>query len=186
MRISKTLRADQENIQRFLTVLSGASLEVRSNKRAKASFFLRAHEFIIEYINEGFFKKEAPLIKVLEDGGFPPNQGPIGAMNSDYKKSDELSETLLNSVKQWQAEDDNRSRLEVGWAASEYASTLRQHMDRLKTLIFPLIEQTIPMEEEDSISDAINNVTFEGKLKNGAEQFVKLIQELEEELTDWK
>jgi hemerythrin-like domain-containing protein len=186
MRISKTLRSDQENIKRFLTVLSGAAIEVRANKRAKASFFLRAHEFMEEYIHNGVFKKEGPLIKVLEDGGFDLTEGPIGALTSDYKKCDELSKLLLNAVNQWQLEDDARNRLEVGWAASEYASTLRQHLERLKSLIFPLIEQTIPMEEEDAVSEAINNVVLEGNLKNGVEKYIKLIEELEEELADLK
>ncbi len=185
MRISKSLRADQDNIRRLVTALSGASIEVRSNKRAKPKFFIIAHEFIVNYIDEGFFKKEEILIKVLEDGGFPLDKGPIGSMLADQQKSHEVSEALLNNVKQWESGEEG-VRIEVGWASSEYSSTLRQHLDRLKSLIFPLLEQTISIEEEDKISDAINSIVFEGKLKDGAEKYVKMLEELEDELSDWK
>ncbi len=185
MRISKNLLADQENIKRLITILSGASIEVRSNKRAKPKFFILAHEFIVDYIDEGFFKKEELLIKILEDGGFPPTQGPIGAMTADQQKSREVSATLLNAAKQWESGDEG-VRMEVGWASSEYASTLRQHLERLKSLIFPLIEQTISFEDEDKVSEGINSIVFEGKLKDGPERYVKMLKELEEEFSDWK
>jgi hemerythrin-like domain-containing protein len=74
----------------------------------------------------------------------------------------------------------------VGWAASEYTSTLRQHLDRLKNLIFPLLEQTISEEDEHRIAEGIANVVLEGTTKNEAEKYVKIIETLEEELSDWK
>jgi hemerythrin-like domain-containing protein len=185
MRIPKNLQTDQDHITRFLTVLGGASVEVRNNKRAKAKFFISAYEFMKDYIDEGFFKKEEILIKILEDGGFPPTQGPVGAMRSDQKKSRDVSETLLETANAWQAGDAG-VRGEVGWAANEYTSTMRQHMERLKTLIYPLIEQTIPMEGEEKVSEEIRGIVFEGGLKDGVAKYVKLIEELEEEFNDWK
>ncbi len=177
MRIPKNLQTDQDHITRFLTVLGGASVEVRNNKRAKARLFIRAYEFMKDYIDEGFFKKEEILIKILEDGGFPPNQGPIGAMRSDQKKSREVAETLIETANAWEAGDAG-IRSEVGWASSEYTSTMRQHMERLKTLIYPLIEQTIPMEGEEKVSEEIRSIVFDGGLMDGVAKYVKLIEEL--------
>jgi hemerythrin-like domain-containing protein len=185
MRITKNLRADQDLIKRFLTVLGAASVEVRDNKRAKPGFFLLSHKFINEYIIDGFFKKEEVIIKVLEEGGFPPNQGPIGSMRSDQEKSKAAWESLLNTTQVWQSGDES-IRTEVGWASSEYTASMRQHLERLKSLIFPLIEQTISMEAEDKVSEEINNIVFEGGLKDGEEKYVKMVTELEEEFSDWK
>lgn len=185
MRIPKNLQTDQDHINRFLTVLGGASVEVRNNKRAKAKLFIDAYEFMKDYIDEGFFRKEEVLIKILEDGGFPPTQGPVGAMRSDQSKSREVAEALISAANTWQA-GDTSFRSEVGWASSEYTSTLRQHMERLKTLIYPLIEQTIPMEGEEKVTEEIRSIVFEGGLKDGVAKYVKLIEELEEEFNDWK
>jgi len=185
MRISRILRTEQENIKRLITVLGSASVEVRSNKRAKPDFFILANDFITEYVNEGFFKKEELVMKVLEDGGFPSDKGPIAAMKADQQRSREAGETLFNTAKQWKAGEDG-VRLELGWATSEYASSVRQHLDRLKTLIFPLIEQTISVEEEDQVADAINNLVLEGKIKGGDDKYVKMLVELEDEFSDWK
>jgi hemerythrin-like domain-containing protein len=65
-------------------------------------------------------------------------------------------------------------------------SAVRQHLDRLKTLIFPLIEQTISMEEEDRVADAINDLVLEGKIQGGPDRYVKILQELEDEFSDWQ
>ncbi len=185
MRIPRNLQTDQDHITRFLTVLGGASVEVRNNKRAKPKLFMDAHEFIRDYIDEGFFKKEEILIRILEEGGFPPNQGPIGALRSDQKKSREVAEAMIEAASAWQA-GDVAVRSEVGWASSEYTSTMRQHLERLKTLIYPLIEQTLPMEAEEKVSTEIKSIVFEGGLKDGVEKYVQLIKELEEEFNDWK
>jgi hemerythrin-like domain-containing protein len=185
MRVPRNLQTDQDHINRFLAVLGGASIEVRTNKRAKPKFFIRAHEFIKDYINEGFFRKEEVLIKILEEGGFPTDQGPIASMRNDHRKSAELAETMFSAASVWQ-EGDQSVRSEVGWSSHEYSSILRQHMEFLKSRIYPLIEQTLPMEAEEKVTEEIRGITFEGGLKDGVEKYVKLIHELEEEYADWK
>ena len=185
MRISKNLRPDQENILRFITVLGGGSVILSTNKHARPSFFISAHSFIKDYIEGGFFKKEELLIKVLEEGGFPTESGPIGSILGDQKKSRDAAELMINAAKQWQAGDEV-ARSEVGWATSQYTSAIREHLERLKNLIFPLIEQTISIDDEHKLSDEINKIVFEGGLKDGTEKYVKLIVALEDELSDWR
>lgn len=185
MRISKNLRADQENIRRFLAVLGGASVELGRSKRAKPGFFILAHDYISGYIDQGFFRKEELLIKALVDGGFPSNEGPVFLLRTDQKKSRDAAALLINASKQWQAGSEGE-RIQVSWAASEYTSAMRQHLDRLKNLIFPLLEQNISEEDEQRIADGINKVNFEGDPKSGAEKYQKIIESLEDELSEWK
>lgn len=185
MRLTKALRADQENIVRFLTALGGGSVALSNSKLPRPEFFILAHGFIKEYIEEGFFKKEELLVKVLVEGGFPPDSGPIGTIRNDQKKSHDAAESMLKAAKQWQAGEE-AARSETGWATSEFTSTLRQHLERLKSLFIPLIEQTISVDEEHAVSDTLNSMMFEGGLKDGAGKYIKLTEELEERLSDWK
>jgi len=185
MRFTKNLRADQELILRFLDAFGKASMILGSSKLARPGFFIFAHTFIHEYIEESFFKKEDLLIKALEDSGFPGDEGPIGSIRAEQKKSYEAAELLLNAAKAWQAGDEE-ARIEVGWASSEYSSILRLQMDRLKNLIFPLLEQNLNSEDEHKIAEGFNNVVFEGTLKNDPDKYLKLVETLEEELSDWK
>ena len=185
MRTTKYLRADQETITRFLTVLGSGSVLLSTSKRARPVFFITAHGFIKEFIEEGFFQKEELLIKALEEGGFPSDEGPIAAMRSDQTKSHAAAETMLNSARQWQSGDEI-SRSEMGWATSDYTATLRQHLERLKNLIFPLLEQTISIEEEHILSDDMSKIVFKGSFEDGSEKYAKLIEKLEEELGDWR
>lgn len=186
MRISKNLRKDQETILRFLDVFGGGSIALgASNKNARPGFFIFAGTFIHEYIEEGFFKKEELLMKALEECGFPAHDGPVGTMRDEQKRSREASELLQKAAKAWQAGDE-RARVDVGWAASEYSSTLRQHLDRLKNLIFPLLEQNIAAADEQRIAEGLNNIVFESSMKDEPEKYTKLIETLDEELSDWK
>jgi hemerythrin-like domain-containing protein len=185
MRITKFLRADQDAITHFLAVLGSGSVMLSTSKRARPVFFITAHSFIKEFIEEGFFQKEELLIKALEEGGFPADDGPIAAIKSDQKKSHEAAGTMLSAANHWLSGDDV-ARSDVGWAASEYTDAVRRHLERLKNLIFPLIEQTISVEEEHQVSEEMSNIVFEGGLKEGSEKYIKLIEKLEEELGDWK
>jgi hemerythrin-like domain-containing protein len=185
MRITKCLRADQETIKRFLDALGGGSIVLSQNKLARPKFFISAHSFIHDFIEQGFFKKEEFLVKTLDDAGFPAEGGAIGSIRTDQKKSREAAELLINAATQWQAGDE-AARAEVGWATSEYTTAIREHLERLKNLIFPLLEQTISIDDEHKLSEEINQIVFEGGLKDGAEKYIKLIEALEEELSDWR
>ena len=185
MRITKNFNEDQEVIIRFLDALGGGSAILSSSKRASPGFFIFAHTFMKEYIDESFFKKEELLVKALEDNGFPLDDGPIHAMHTEQTKSRNAAEHLLSASKGWQAGDED-ARAEVGWATSEYTSTLRQHLDRLKNLIFPLLEQNMSPEDEHKIAEGLNTIAFETNMKGDADKYIKLIENLEEELSDWK
>ena len=185
MRIEKSYRSDQEIILRFLDVLGGGSAILSGNKRARPGFFVFAHTFIREFIEESFFNKEKLLIDALENNGFPVDEGPVGAMLAEQSKARDAAQHMLNAAKGWQ-DGDEEARGEVGWATSEFTSTLRQHIDRLKTLIFPLLEQNITPEDEHRISEGLNKITFVNSSKGDADKYTKLIESLEDELSDWK
>jgi hemerythrin-like domain-containing protein len=142
-------------------------------------FFLFAHTFIHEYIEENFFKKEDFLLRALED------EGAVGAMYAEQKKSCEAADVLLNAAKAWQAGEED-AKIDVRWASSEYSSTLRKHMDRLKNLVFPLLEQNLTPETEHKIAEGFNNIVFEGTMKNSSEKYIGLVGTMEEELRHWK
>lgn len=185
MRIARKLNKDLEMIKRFVAVLGGGMIELSSNKFARPGFFILAHTFISEYIEGGFFKKEEVLINALEELGFPPNDGAIGFMRSEQKKSREAAEQMIGAAKQWQAGDE-KARVELSWATSEYTSASRQHLNRLKTLVFPLLEQNLTIEDEHKIAQSFNTLLFEDDPQNTPDKYEKLIETLEEELLDWR
>lgn len=185
MRIEKSFRADREVILQFLDVLGGGAAILSGSKKARPGFFIFAHTFIQEFVDEGFFEKEKLLIEALENNGFPVDGGPVGAMLAEQVKSRDAAQHMLNAAKGWQ-EGDEGARGEVGWATSEYTSTLRGHLERLKNLIFPLLEQNTSPEDEHRISEGLNKIAFENTLKGEADKYTKLIESLEDELSDWK
>ncbi|HXD10837.1 MAG TPA: hemerythrin domain-containing protein [Anaerolineales bacterium] len=185
MRITKYLRTDQETIIRFLDMLGVAASMLSGNKRARPGFFIVSHAFMHEYIEESFFKKEDLLFKALEDSGFPTDEGPIVAMRAEQAKCAESSEHMGNAARGWQSGDEE-ARGEVGWAASEYTLTFRQHLDRLNNRIYPLLEQNMSEEDEHKISEGLNKIAFEVSMKDETDKYSKLVDSLQEELSDWR
>lgn len=185
MRIEKSFRSDQEVILKFLDVLGGGSAVLSGNKKARPGFFIFAHTFIEEFIEGSFFHKEELLVEALANNGFPVDEGPVGAMRAEQTKARDAAQHMLSAAKGWQ-EGDEEARGEVGWATSEYTSTLRQHLDRLKNLILPLLEQNITPEDEHKISEGLNKIAFENSTKGEADKYTKLIESLDDELSDWK
>ena len=186
MRVSKILRKDQEIILRFLDAFGGGAAALGAgNKYARADFFVLGSAFMQEYVTPVFFRKEEMLMKALEDSGFPTNSGAIGSVKNDQEKCKESADLLAKAAKAWQ-DGDADARLEVGWTSSEYTTTLRQNLDRLKNLVFPLIEQNIPPEDEQRILEDLGKVTSNGNVQADGDKFIEMIESLEEELSDWK
>jgi hemerythrin-like domain-containing protein len=185
MRIEKSFRSDQEVILRFVDALGRGSAVLSGNKKARPGFFIIAHTFIQEFVEESFFKKVELLVKALEDNGFPADDGPVGSIRAEQAKSRDAALHMLNASKGWQAGDEE-ARVEVGWAASEYTSTMRQHLDRLKNRIFPLLDQNISPEDEHRISEGLNTIAFENSMRGDADKYARLIESLEDELSEWK
>lgn len=182
MRIRKNLQGEQENIQRFLAVLGNGLVALSGKKQVRPHFFILAHGFIREYIEDVFFKKENLMIKALEEHGFPTDEGPVGLLRTDQIKSREAAEVLLKAANHWEAGDE-QARGDVIWATSEYTSAFRLHFDRLKNLVFPLLEQTVSIDDEHKISEGMSNAVAEATAD--PRKFIKQVEKLEEELSDW-
>jgi len=185
MRIIKILREDQELAARFLAVLGRGLAIAGQGKSARPGFFIFANSFIREYLEEVYFKKEKVLLNALEDCGFPPDDGPIGAMNADQQKSREISRTLFDAAKQWQGGDEE-GRADVIWATSEYTGLLHRHFNMLKNLIHPLLEQSLSPEGEEKAAEALNRLAFEDDTPETLDKYVKMVETLEEEVGNWK
>lgn len=180
MRITRSLNTDYETTTRFISVLGSGMLELNGNKFARPEFFVLAHNFVSQYIEGRFFKKEELLINVLQDIGFSPDASPISSLRDEQKKSHETAEQFVEAARQWQSGDE-MARKNVGWVVSEYTSTMRQHLQRIKTLVIPLVEQNLSPEEEHNITEEFNAIVFE--VENDPETIIK---KLEDELSDWR
>lgn len=185
MRFTKNLRTDMDFILRFADTLGSGTALVSSSRTPHSGFFIFAHQFIDGFIHAQFFKKEELLIAALADSGFPADDGPIGSLRAEQQKCREAADHLLKASREWQA-GEHRASADVGWASSEYTSTLRRHLDRLKNLIFPLLEQNLSEDDEYKILEGLNNIAFENGMDGDPDKFAKVIDALDEELSEWK
>ncbi len=185
MRIIKILRTDQDLVDRFLEVFASGLAVAGQSRAARPGFFVFAANFIHEYLETTYFKKEEVLLKALEDYGFPPGEGPVGTMHDGYQKSLEISKKLSEAARDW-LNGDEASRIEVIWAASEYTGVMHRHMELLKNLIHPLIEQSLTLEDEQKAAVHLNVIAFEDTSADSLDKYVKMVKTLEDEVSEWK
>ncbi len=185
MRIIKILNTDQEPVHRFLAVFGNGLVVAGHSRSARPGFFVFSCNFIHQYLEPVYFKQEEILLNALEDCGFSHNEGPLGTMYTQQKKSCEISKVLFDAAKQWQSGDET-GRAEVIYAASEYTGIMHQHFDLLKNLIQPLLEQSLTPEGEEKAAEALNRLAFDGTTPESIDKYVKIIEMLEEEVGEWK
>ncbi|HTP01737.1 MAG TPA: hemerythrin domain-containing protein [Anaerolineales bacterium] len=185
MRVTRILNEEQEFISRFLAVLGRGIVVASHSKTGKPGFFLYASNFIHEYLEPNYLSKEEVLLKALEDAGFPTDEGPVGRMRSDHAKSREAAGMLSEASRAWQGGDEG-GRADAIWASSEYTDLMRNHFERLKNLVFPLLEQTVTPEGEQRIAEALNRIEFSTHEAGAPDKYLKIVQMLEEEVKDWE
>ncbi len=185
MKATKILRNDQEMIDRFLAAFGLGATYAAQNKPVKPGFFIYAINFIKGYIQGSYFKKEEALLKSLEENGLEADHGPLATMFNEIKRSRELSDEIINAARAWQAGDMN-GRTDVVWATSSYTSMLRQHLDRSRSMIFPLADQLISPDDEYKIAEAFNHIVFEGDEIQLPDHYEKIIKALEDDADEWK
>ena len=56
----------------------------------------------------------------------------------------------------------------------------------MRNLIVPLLEQTFTLEEDQQIAEKHNDMVFEHLPKDNPNKYIKVIERLEEQLSDWK
>jgi len=185
MKATKILRNEQELIDRFLAVFGQGAVSAAQNKPVQPGFFIYASSFIKEFIEADYFKKEDVLLKALEENGVASDSGPLQHMFREVTQSQEMSADIMNAAHQWQAGDvDGRNA--IVWTTSSYTSTLRQHIDRCRTIIFPLAEQVIPPDDQFKLAEAFNQLEFEVEEKKPIEHYEKIVKALQDEADDWK
>jgi hemerythrin-like domain-containing protein len=185
MRVTKILHSDQELVARFLAVLGKGLVIASRSKTARPGFFVVAAQFMREYLEPAYLRKEDVLLKALEEGGFPADSGPVGTMRAEHAKSRETSLVLSEAAAAWKAGDEH-GRAESVWATSEYTGLMHRHFERLRTLINPLLDQTVTEEGELKIAEELNRIQFAGRADQSLEKYVRIVQMMEEEVGDWE
>lgn len=185
VRATKILNTEQELVMHFLAVLGKGMVVAGYSKAARPGFFVYASNFIRDFLEPEYLRKEEVLLQALEDAGFPADEGPVGGMRRDHKKSQEISVILHEAARLWQGGDEG-GRAEVVWATSEYTGLMRRHFEQLRNLIHPLLDQTVTIEGEQKIAAALNRIEFADRERASPEKYAKIVELLEDEVNDWE
>ncbi len=177
MKATTHLRTEQLLVDQFLTAFHQGSINLTRNLPIEPEFFIYACTFIQACIEQNYFRQETLLLQALLEGGLSPESGPLTHMFSEINQLREISTEIMAAAQSWQT-GNKESRNEIVWDASSYTSLLRQHLERARTIIFPLADQMLSPETQETLAE-----TFQPA---NPEEFILLVATLEKAVKQGK
>jgi hemerythrin-like domain-containing protein len=166
MKPTEVLMEEHRVIERVLIALEKAASRLSRGEEVYLRFFSGTSALIYGFADSYHYKKEEKVLyEALFKNGFPRETGPVAVMIAEHEEGRRLGQRLRQATERFQG-GDVKVRDQVVLSAWGYVSLLRRHMEKEDRLVFPMVEQVIPVDKQDWIVEAFDR--FE-RDENGVE-----------------
>jgi hemerythrin-like domain-containing protein len=181
MKATDILMEEHTVIERVLTVLDTAALQLEQGRTVRPGFFIDAADFIKGFADGCHHKKEeGVLFTALIANGMPSQGGPIGVMLAEHAQG-RIYTRAMREAAQKLADGDPSARGDIVRNARGYVELLHQHIAKENGILFPMANQVIPASEQDKVAQDFEHVEHEETGAGVHEKYLALAQELEAE-----
>lgn len=136
-------------IMQALNIMQEISERLQRNEPVDRADIAELLGFLSEFADRCHHGKEEDLlIPGILKAGLLDNNGPIKAILSEHHQGREYISRMRKSI-----EGDTIDEEGFLGSSMEYVSLLREHIRKEDTLLFPLIESKMPMEEQYRMYD---------------------------------
>jgi hemerythrin-like domain-containing protein len=162
------------------------SLEVGADRLEKGlpvrpEFFLSATDFIRGFADGCHHQKEeGVLFKRMEEQAILTDGCPLGVMLAEHALGRQYTRALRSAAQSMQAGDASANRRAIESSRS-YVALLRQHIRKEDTILFPMADRVIPVEQHDLVWEGFEHVEHAETGQGVHEKYLALAKALEEE-----
>jgi hemerythrin-like domain-containing protein len=149
----ETLKTEHRAIKRMLEVLDVVCGRLRTGERIDPAHVNQIIEFFHAFADRCHHgKEEEVFFPALEMAGIPKEGGPIGVMLYEHDKMRGQMEGLTEAAGRYQAGETNAGA-DITRYGSEYAATLRSHIEKEHHVLFAMAEAHLSPKEEQELAE---------------------------------
>jgi hemerythrin-like domain-containing protein len=150
----ETLMSEHRAIERVLDALVAFADDVERRGATDKEELLRFVTFLREFADAGHHGKEEDILfQAMVEGGFPNEDGPIGAMLRDHDEGRSLVGILDERARQ-SADWSEADRRQIGDAGRGFADLMRSHIEKEDEILYPMARHHLGAEAYDGVRAA--------------------------------
>jgi hemerythrin-like domain-containing protein len=183
MKATDVLSEEHRVIERVIATLETGSWLLSQNEPIRPEFFILASDFIKGFADGcHHVKEEGVLFKSMIDNGMPAENSPVAVMLYEHEMGRKYTRGMREAAIRLQNGDQSASA-DVVFNAKHYAALLREHIGKEDTILFPMANQMIPVDQHDAIWDGFEHVEHEETGEGVHEKYLALAMALEKEIS---
>ena len=180
MKATQILSSEHRVIERVISSLEKAAVQLEQGSPVEPDFFIDAASFIKGFADGCHHKKEeGVLFKAMSDHGVPAQGGPVSVMLAEHEQGRVYTRGMLQAAQELQ-KGDAGARERIAQNALGYAALLRQHIIKEDTILFPMADQVIPLDQQDDVYEGFERVEHEETGEGVHEKYLGLAERLEQ------
>ncbi|MDH5287250.1 MAG: hemerythrin domain-containing protein [Betaproteobacteria bacterium] len=174
MQATDILSSEHRVIERVIAALDAAAERLDAGASVRPGLFLDAVRFIREFA-DGFHhgKEEGVLFEAMARGGMPLDDGPIGMMLYEHERGREITAGLEKAAKRLEAGEANAAAA-VADHARAYGELLSQHIYKEDNILFPMADQAVVPQEQDTVLEEFARIERELEAKHPRQSYLDL------------
>ncbi len=173
--VSEDLMIEHEGILLGLTVLKKMADMVRESGSVDTNDISELIGFLRLFADKCHHgKEEGLLFPAMEKAGIPVERGPVGQMLLEHNEGRKYLADMELSVERGALEETRFVQ-----AAESYVGLMKAHIGKENTILFPLGNKAIPLEEQEHLLKRFESFEEEIIGKGTHEKMHELLFELE-------
>jgi len=149
----ETLKKEHEAIETMLKILDTICNKIGAGDKIAPEHLERIVEFFRGFADRCHHGKEEEIFfPALELAGIPREGGPIGVMLGEHDRMRGLLHGLAETVDRYRAGEEKADEGIVLYA-TDYAATLRSHIEKENKVLFKMAEMHLSPEEEQELAE---------------------------------
>jgi hemerythrin-like domain-containing protein len=168
-------------IERVLASLEKQAHKLNAGDPVRASFFRDVADFVRNFADGCHHnKEEGVLFPAMVASGVPEEAGPIAVMLAEHEEGRGLTRAMRKAAERLER-GESQAAPEVARNGLAYASMLRQHILKEDNILYPMAEQAIPKQEQESLAAAFERIEQEERREGVQRKYLELAAKLEAE-----
>jgi hemerythrin-like domain-containing protein len=181
MQATEMLMDEHRVIERVLVALEANARRLQAGEAVPMDFFLKTADFVKGFADGcHHMKEEQVLFPALEANGMPHGSGPVAVMLADHENGRQLVRTMRQAAERV-SNGGEEAAMVVAGSALEYATLLRQHIQKEDNVLFPTADQVIPVEQHPQIAERFEHIEHEETGEGIHEKYLRIAEELEKD-----